>query len=42
LSLSGRSDIIAGKYSGHHGGDIDLSGIQSFIGAPLVLIGALI
>lgn len=28
--------------SGHHGGDIDLSGIQYIVGAPFVLIGALI
>jgi hypothetical protein len=28
--------------SGHHGGDIDLSGIQYIVGEPFVLIGALI
>ena len=28
--------------SGHHGGDIDLSGIQYIVGAPFILIGALI
>jgi hypothetical protein len=26
--------------SGHHGGDIDLRGIQYIVGAPFVLIGA--
>jgi hypothetical protein len=28
--------------SGHHGGDIDLSGIQYIVGARFVLIGSLI
>jgi hypothetical protein len=28
--------------SGHHGGDIDLRGIQYIMGAPFILIGALI
>jgi hypothetical protein len=28
--------------SGHHGGDIDLSGFQYIVGAPFILIGALI
>ena len=28
--------------SGHHGGDIDLRGIQYIFGAPFILIGALI
>jgi hypothetical protein len=28
--------------SGHHGGDINLSGIQYIFGAPFILIGALI
>jgi hypothetical protein len=28
--------------SGHHGGDIDLSGIQYIIGAPFIVVGALI
>jgi hypothetical protein len=28
--------------SGHHGGDVNLSGIQYIFGAPFVVIGALI
>ena len=28
--------------SGHHGGDINLSGIQFIVGAPFIVIGALI
>src|SRR5271166_4692321 len=28
--------------SGHHGGDINLSGIQYIIGAPFIVVGALI
>src|SRR5207245_2615503 len=28
--------------SGHHGGDINLSGIQYIFGAPFIVIGALI
>jgi hypothetical protein len=28
--------------SGHHGGEIDLRGIQYVVGAPFILIGALI
>jgi hypothetical protein len=28
--------------SGHHGGEINLSGIQFIVGAPFIVIGALI
>jgi hypothetical protein len=28
--------------SGHHGGDINLSGIQYIFGAPFIVVGALI